>query len=83
MRIRTDGDYEWRRAEIETAADWWDCNKTAALLKSAESVRFLDDGIRTVLNRDDLTMSQKKEIAEAVSTPSIRYSIDETLEVEK
>lgn len=83
MRIRTDGDYEWRAQEIDTAADWWDCNKTAALMKSAETVRFLDEGIQQVLARDDLTPAQKREIADTLSTPSLRYDYEENVEVEK
>jgi len=83
MRIRTDGDYEWRKGEIEDAAEWWECNKTAALLRSAEAVRFLDDGIQRVLERDDLTTEQKREIAETLSTPSLSYEVEESITTEK
>jgi len=83
MRIRTDGDYEWRKEEIEDAAEWWDCNKTAALLRSAETVRFLDEGIQRVLERDDLTTEQKREIAETLSAPSLSYNVEESIAVEK
>ena len=83
MRIRTDGEYESRKTEIETAADWWGCNKTAALLRSAETVRFLDEGIQRVLERDDLTTEQKREIAETLSTPSLSYEFEESIAVEK
>jgi hypothetical protein len=83
MRIRTDGDYEWRKGEIETAADWWGCNKTAALLRSAEAVRDLDDGIRSVLERDDLTTEQKREIAAECSGRNITYEVDEEISSER
>jgi hypothetical protein len=84
MRIREDGKFSWRTSEIEAASDWWGCNKTEALLRSAELVRALDSGIQDVLERDDLTPVQKREIAESLSVAgSYEVEVDEQVTVEK
>jgi len=67
MRIRTDGDKQHRERTIEAAADFWDCNKTRALLLSADLAPRIVPRIERVLERDDLTESQKQEIAETLS----------------
>ncbi|MBO4249528.1 hypothetical protein IL252_17105 [Halomicrobium sp. IBSBa] len=69
MRIREDGKHAHRTDTIEQAAEFWDCNKTTALMKSAEFSRRIDDRIREVLARDDLTVRQKREIAETLTVP--------------
>ncbi len=38
MRIRTDGDYAYRRDAIERAADCYDCNKTKAVVSASDDV---------------------------------------------
>lgn len=84
MRIREDGKFSWRTSEIEAASDWWECNKTEALLRSAELVRALDSGIQEVLERDDLTPVQKREIAESLSVAgSYEVEVQEDIVVEK
>jgi hypothetical protein len=75
MRIRTDGKHGHRTETIERAAEFWDCNKTTALMKSVEFTRRMDANLREVLNRDDLTTQQKREIAETVAIPGT-YGID-------
>jgi len=67
MRIREDGKHAHRTDTIEQAAEFWGCNKTTALMKSAEFSRRIDERIREVLSRDDLTVRQKREIAETLS----------------
>lgn len=83
MRIRTDGKFAHRTEEIEAAADWWDCNKSEALLRSAEFVRWIEPAIQDVLERDDLTTQQKREIAEALSVGGLQVGVEETVAVEK
>ena len=56
-------------------SDFWNCNKTTALMKSAELSHRMDQNIRNVLNRDDLTPHQKREIAETLSIPAT-YEIE-------
>lgn len=75
MRIRTDGKHARREDTIEAAADHWGCNKTTALMQSAEFSRRIDERIRRVLTREDLTVAQKREIAETLSVPNY-YEID-------
>lgn len=75
MRIRTDGKHARREDTIEQAADFWDCNKTTALMQSAEFAWRINQGIRRVLAREDLTLRQKREIAEDLSVPSY-YELD-------
>lgn len=80
MRIRTDGKHQHRAETIERAADFWSCNKTTALMKSAEFSRRMDQRIRDVLNREDLTTEQKREIAETLSIPATyEIEISETI----
>jgi hypothetical protein len=81
MRIRTDGKYGHRETTIEEAAAFWDCNKTATLLQSAETVPRWADAIEELLTRDDLTPDQKRDIAELFSTPAFQVEWNERAEV--
>jgi len=84
MRIREDGKHAHRTDTIEQAAEFWDCNKTKALMRSAEFSWRIDERIREVLSRDDLTIRQKLEIAETLHVPNIyEINIGETVEVKK
>jgi DNA-directed RNA polymerase subunit F len=83
MRIRTDGKHERREETIEAAAEYWDCNKTKALLKSADVVPRLHQRIRSVLEREDLTPEQKREIAETLTIPNqYELAVEERVAVE-
>lgn len=67
MRIRTDGKHEYRAEIIERAAEFWDCNKTTALMKSVEFTRQMDASVQEILSRNDLTFQQKQEIAQLLT----------------
>jgi hypothetical protein len=82
MRIRTDGDYAYRDDVIEQCSNFYGRNKTWSLLAAAEDVPQLVDGVREVLNRDDLTPQQKLEIAETFSSKGVTVEIDESVTVE-
>ena len=83
MRIRTDGERSHREETIERAAAYLGCNKSAALLRSADAIPRIGDAIADVLERDDLTRRQRREIAEALSIPgTLEVSIDEDVSVE-
>jgi len=69
MRIREDGKHAHRSDTIKQAAEFWECNKTKALLRSADFSQRIDMRIREVLTREDLTARQKKEIAETLTIP--------------
>jgi len=66
MRIREDGKHAHRSDTIEQAAEFWGCNKTTALMRSADFSRRIGERIQTVLPREDLTTEQKREIAETL-----------------
>ncbi|RLM96216.1 hypothetical protein [Haloarcula sp. Atlit-7R] len=84
MRIREDGKHAHRTDNIEQAAEFWDCNKTKALMRSAEFSWRIDERIRGVLARDDLTVQQKREIAEMLHVPgTYEIEIEETVVVKK
>jgi len=83
MRIREDGKHAHRTDTIEEAADFWDCNKTTALMRSADFACRTDRRIQAVLARDDLTPAQKREIAETLSIPgTYEIELEETVAVE-
>lgn len=69
--------HEHRAKTIERAAEFWECNKTTALLKSVEFTCRMDANLREVLAREDLTLQQKREIAEALTIPGT-YAITVT-----
>lgn len=81
MRIRTDGRYEHRAETIARAAEFWDCNKTTALMKSVEFTRRMDANLQEILAREDLTLEQKREIAETLTVPGT-YAVEVTEETQ-
>ena len=84
MRIREDGKHAHRADTIEQAAEFWSCNKTKALLKSAEFAWRIDGRIKVVLSRQDLTSEQKQEIAETLSLPgTYEIGINETVDIQR
>lgn len=84
MRIRTDGKHARREETIEDAAEFWNRNKTTALMKSAEFSVRIDQRIRQVLARDDLTLEQKREIADSLSVPNCyELEIEEAVTVSR
>jgi hypothetical protein len=84
MRIREDGKHAHRTDTIEEASRFWDSNKTSALLKSAEFAVRIDDRIKQVLSRGDLTPRQKKEIADILCIPGVyEVSVEESVDIEK
>jgi outer membrane receptor for Fe3+-dicitrate len=82
MRIRTDGDYQYRKDVIEHAATFYDCNRTKAVVSACDDVTSFYDGLREVLSRDDLTSQQKQEIADAFDTV-LSVDVTETVSVER
>lgn len=80
VAIRTDGKFAHREDTIEGVARFYDCSQTRALLAAAEDVPRLAQGIERVLQRDDLTAKQRREIAETLSTLSLSFSVDVDVE---
>ena len=84
MRIREDGKHAHRTDTIEMAADFWDCNKTTALMKSADFSHRIDNRIQKVLSRGDLTARQKQEIAETLTIPgTYELAVNCSVQIEK
>jgi len=67
MRIRTDGEKEYRESTIESVADHYGCNKTRALMLAADQVPELHAAIEDVLQLDSMTHEQRQAIADRFS----------------
>lgn len=83
MRIRTDGKYEYRLDPINRAADFYDCNKTKAVVSACDDVPKLVAAARQVLDRDDLTNEQRQEIAETLSTRVVTFETEQSVTVDR
>jgi hypothetical protein len=81
VRIRTGEGNEWRYSSIEKAGKLFDRNRSDSIAYACESVAELVDGIEKVLEREDLTHEQRREIAETLSTRTLSFDIPE-LEVD-
>ncbi len=75
VQIRIDG-HEWRYHGIKRAQKIYDCNRSDAIAYACEDVAQLVSSIEEILNRDDLTQQQCREIAEILSTSSLSFEID-------
>ena len=64
VRIRTGEGNEYRFDAIQRAADLYDRNKSDAVACACDDIARLTDTLEDVLNRDDLTRQQQREIAE-------------------
>lgn len=74
VQIRIEG-HEWRYHGIGRAQNLYDCNRSDAIANACADVARLVEGIEDVLNRDDLTRQQRREIAETLSTSALEFSI--------
>jgi hypothetical protein len=82
MRIRTDGKFSHREDVLDRVAEFYGSNTTDAVLAAAEDVPQLVDGVVQVLERDDLTLQQRREIAETLSTSAANFEIVDDVDVE-
>ncbi|SEQ96902.1 DUF7692 domain-containing protein [Natrinema salaciae] len=82
VRIRTGDGNEWRYDEIERAADYYDCNRSNAVAFACHDVVELVANIRQVLEREDLTLEQRREIADTLSTGKTSHSVSTDIDVE-
>lgn len=84
MRIRTDNK-DYREDVIEQIADYYNCNKTDAMIWAATDIPQVHQAIVQVLDRDDLTVKQKREICETLND-NIRgteFHVDHSVTVDK
>lgn len=84
MRINTEGKYAFRREVIEKAAEYYDCNRTDAIVNACDDVPELVDAVTDILRRQDLTLEQKREIAERLNDcRAVEFNVDQSVIVEK
>ena len=81
VQIRIDGN-EWRYHGIERAQDLYDCNRSDAIAYACEDISQLASSIEEVLNRDDLTAQQRRELAATLSTSSLSFEVDMEISAE-
>jgi hypothetical protein len=83
VRVRTDDGNEYRYDAIEKAAGFYDCNRSDAIAYACEDVPSLVDAAQEVLERDDLTARQRREIADTLSTGGVSFEIETAVDVER
>jgi hypothetical protein len=73
VRVRTDPDegLAHRYDAIQSAADYWDCNKSDAVAYSCDAVGNLVDNVEEALQHEDLPPRVARDLAEAISTRNI------------
>jgi len=73
VRVRTDPDdgLAYRFDAIQSAADYWGCNKSKAVVKSCDAVGDLVDNVEDALQHEDLPPRVARELADAISTRQI------------
>ena len=81
VRIRTDDGNEWRFDAIQKAARFYDCNRSNAVAFACEDVATIVAAAQRVLERDDLTREQRREIAETLSTRAVQFDIETSVSV--
>ncbi|QLG51088.1 DUF7692 domain-containing protein [Natrinema halophilum] len=82
MRIRTDGDYAYRRDAIERAVDFYDCNKTKAIVSACDDISKFVQAASSVLERNDHTLKQRQGIAETHSTRAVTFEVESEIVVD-
>ncbi|RQG94073.1 DUF7692 domain-containing protein [Natrarchaeobius chitinivorans] len=60
-------------ASLPGVAQFYDCNRSNAVAFACEDVSKLVRAVRHVLERDDLTREQRREIAETLSTRAVTF----------
>jgi hypothetical protein len=68
---------------IEGASEYYGVNKSDAIARACNDVPELVASVRAVLQRDDLTPQQKREMAETVSTSAVEFDLETAVHVEK
>jgi len=82
VRIRTGDGNEHRYYAIEDAATFYDCNRSDAVARACDAVPAVARAVQEVLERDDLTTRQKREIADTLSTRGLSFDIETRVAVD-
>ena len=80
LRIRFDRN-RYREDSIEKAARYYDKNKSDAVAYACEDVVEIVRAAEKVLQREDLTLKQRREIAETFSTRATTFDVELSLEL--
>jgi len=83
VRIRNGDGNEHRYHAIQEAVTFYDCNQSDVIARACDTVPAVARAARKVLDRDDLTSAQKREIAETLSTRGLSFEVDSVIRVEK
>ena len=81
VRIRTGDGNAWRYDAIEDASEFYDCNRSDAVGYACADVVQLVDALQGVLEREDLTRQQRREIAETLSSRGVSFEVNLDVEV--
>jgi len=76
VRVRTGGENSYRFDAIEDAADFYGCNRSDAVAFACEDVEGVARAVEKVLERDDLTRRQAREISETFDAATRGISVD-------
>lgn len=82
VNIRCGEGNEYRYHAMNDAAELYDCNRSDAVAYACDNITQLVDNIQTILERDDLTTKQKREIAELCSGRGLEFEIEQSTTVE-
>ena len=84
VRIRTDDGNEWRYDAIQQAASLYECNRSDAVAYACEDVVRLVEAAESILDREDLTVQQRAEIASTFDRclSDISVSIETAVSIE-
>ncbi|TYL35854.1 hypothetical protein CV102_25545 [Natronococcus pandeyae] len=81
VRIHTGDGNEWRYDVIKKAAKFYGCNRSDAVAFACEDIDTLVRAACRVLERDDLTLEQRQEIAETLSTRAVTFDVVTSISV--
>ena len=82
VRIRTDDGNEYRFDAIEAASELYGVNRSDAVARACDDVARLADALVDILERDDLTRRQQREIADQVDrATSFEVDVENSAEV--
>jgi len=82
VRIRTDDENEHRFFAIKRASDFYGCNRSEAVANACNDVPRVFAALQEVLERDDLTLQQRREIAQLFDREVRGAEISVDLDVE-
>ena len=76
MRIRTDGKFDHRKDIVEDVSAFYDCNNTRALMLASQDVQAFVDEIFDLLEDEELSLAQRRELLERFNSVSHRFEFD-------